>query len=525
MELIARFIFSLTVYFGWIASPVYTILALRPKKHLPPPKQPEILDLSAVALAKKIRNKELTSEQVTKAFIERCREVNGDLNAIVEERFAAAIEEAKNVDRLIQSDTLSGREIETEKPLLGVPITVKEACKVEGLSHSVGAKLRKGVKAEENGDAVANLRKAGAIPLAVTNTPELCCSVETYNSVTGYTCNPYDLRRSCGGSSGGEAVLIASSSSPLGIGSDFAGSIRMPCLFTGIFGHKPTAGVVSNKGHFPDHADKEFQKLLNIGPMSRYAQDLKPALKIIAGSNADALNLDQTVNLNDLQIYYMLDKGFMYSEISVDSTIKNAIQNSAKYFQATHGCFVQQIDLPEMQETCEICVLQTAEVEGLKQVFCLKDNPKDECSVIMEFLKLLVNKSDYSIQLLLNRFIVESCLFIPTYKKYKYATVKNNLMKRLKETLGDNGVLLFPTFATPAHYKYQLVWKLSSLGYPMIVNVLGFPATQVPLGLNKSGLPVGFQVIAAPHQDRLCLAVAEELEKAFGGWIPPTYSS
>ena len=127
------------------------------------------------------------------------------------------------------------------------------------------------MKASKDGIAVSRLRKAGAIPLCVTNTPELCVSIETYNQVTGYTNNPYDMNRSCGGSSGGEvsrfqktqtleeeasrkeklynadsvfqAALIAASASPLGVGSDFAGSIRVPCLFCGLFGHKPTAGV------------------------------------------------------------------------------------------------------------------------------------------------------------------------------------------------------------------------------------------------------------------------------------------
>lgn len=518
--MIARIFLGLSVYCGWVVSPIYSIISFRSTKRLPQISQPNIVCLSATELAEKIRKQKLTSEQVVKAFIERCREVNIYLNAVVEDRFAAALEDAKKVDQFIRSGEKSIEQIEIETPLLGVPLTIKEACKCADLSFSLGSSLRKGIKAPNDGEAVANLRRAGAIPLCVTNTPELCASIETYNLVTGYTLNPYDMNRTCGGSSGGEAALISAAASPLGIGSDFAGSIRVPCLFCGLFGHKPTPGIVSNEGHLPNLADKEFQKLLNIGPITRSARDLKLALKIMAGDNAAVLDLDKQVKLNELNIFYMLDKGRTFSEISVESEIKKSIKLAVKHFSTTHGCKTEKIVLTELGDSLELCILQTAEIENLKASLCLK-NSEEESSCLVELLKALVHISDYSVQTTFMRCLVESLLFIPSYKRFKYAAERNQLSTKLKEYLGTNGVLLFPTYAAPAFYKYELLWKISAVAYPMIPNILGFPATHVPTGLNKKGLPIGFQVIAAPKQDRLCLAVAEELEKVFGGWVAP----
>ncbi|KAK7573428.1 hypothetical protein V9T40_010619 [Parthenolecanium corni] len=356
------------------------------------------------------------------------------------------------------------------------------------MSHCVGSKMRVGTKADSDGVAVANVRRAGAIPIAVTNTPELCASVETFNFVTGYTANPHDLSRSSGGSSGGEAALISCGSSPLGIGSDFAGSIRVPCLFTGIFGHKPSPGIVSNEGHYPSLADKEFQKLLTIGPMSRHAGDLRLALEVMAGDGASDLRLRTPVNVGELRIFYTAERTTL-TEVSVDGDMKRAIKSALAHFESVRGCLVDQ----------------------------------KESSLMVEGLKSLLRMSDYCLQTVAIRFIVETLLFIPRSKRFAYEAKRNDLRNALKDVLGENGVLLFPTFATPAFHKYELLWKVSSLHYPMVVNVLGFPATHIPAGLNANGLPIGFQVIAAPKQDRLCLAVAEELENVFGGWIAPKY--
>lgn len=184
--------------------------------------------------------RQLRSEDVVRAYIERIREVNPLINAVVEERFEAAIEEARKADALI-AETQPLWLIKNY-PLLGVPCTVKESCSLRGAPLTGGSLARKGLRATTDGEAVAHIRAAGCIPLLVSNTPEYCLNWESYNHITGRTLNPYDNRRTAGGSSGGEGALIGSGASLFGVGSDVAGSIRVPAHCNGIFGHKPTAG-------------------------------------------------------------------------------------------------------------------------------------------------------------------------------------------------------------------------------------------------------------------------------------------
>ncbi|XP_065221683.1 fatty-acid amide hydrolase 2-A-like [Planococcus citri] len=526
MQLLVRFLNFLNVVLGKISAPLYSYFAKLPRKPLPALNEPGILNSSATTLAEKIRTKELTSEQVVKAFIERCQQVNGQLNAIIEDRFEAALEDARNVDRLIRSNEKPIEQLAKEKPLLGVPVTFKECLMVKGLSYTAGAQLRKGVKATEDGDAVAALRNAGAIPIAVTNLPELCCSYETRSDIIGYTNNPYDPNLTSGGSSGGEGALVSAAGSVIGIGSDFGGSIRVPSFYCGLFGHRPTSGIVSLTGHFPNSPDETFQKTNSIGPFCRYAEDLKLALAAMAGvKEVASLNLDQKVNLSELRIYYMLDRGFKLSEISVDPDIKKVILKAVKHLRSTHECFVQKINIAEMDDALEMIMTKATQMKDVDSVLVLKD-PKNESSLLSELLKLFINKASYSMELLMMRFNAKACFFwIPENKRPEYLSAANNLANRLKELLKEDGVLFYPTFASLAFYKQQSLWKMTSMAYPMIVNILGFPATHVPMGLNANGIPVGFQVIAAPNQDRLCFAVAEELQKAFGGWVPPPMSS
>eukprot|EP01089_Gocevia_fonbrunei_P016444 TRINITY_DN5090_c0_g1_i4.p1 TRINITY_DN5090_c0_g1~~TRINITY_DN5090_c0_g1_i4.p1 ORF type:complete len:166 (-),score=29.07 TRINITY_DN5090_c0_g1_i4:232-729(-) len=149
------------------------------------------------------------------------------------------------------------------------------------MPHTSGLKSRLGVISNQDAEVVNRLRKAGAIPLGVTNTSELCMWMESYNKCYGRTNNPYDLQRTCGGSSGGEGSIVAACGSPFGLGSDIGGSIRMPAYFNGIFGHKCTGGLISNDGQYPI-AVNEANLYLSTGPMCRYASDLMPLLSVMS---------------------------------------------------------------------------------------------------------------------------------------------------------------------------------------------------------------------------------------------------
>lgn len=228
--------------------------------------------------------------------------MNPIINAVSDDRFHGALQDARKADKLVKEK--SEEELLKSYPLLGVPLSVKESVSLKGMSLAVGRLADKGEIAKKDGATVEILKKAGAIPICVTNTGEWCTSFESYNLVNGRTLNPYDLSRTSGGSSGGEAALISSAGSLIGIGSDLAGSIRDPAFFCGIFGHKPTGRVLNHEGHFPTCPDKRFQGYLCVGPMARYSKDLLPLLRIMSNNNPK-LRLDEPVQIKDIKVCYL----------------------------------------------------------------------------------------------------------------------------------------------------------------------------------------------------------------------------
>jgi fatty acid amide hydrolase 2 len=204
------------------------------------------LTLSGTALARLIRERGALSVEIVEAHARRVREVNPRVNAMVANRFDLARAEARAADlRVAREDPAS------LPPLLGVPCTVKECFALTGMPNTGGLPSRVGHPATRDATAVARLRAAGAIPLGVTNISELCLWMEASNPNYGRTNCAYDPGRTSGGSSGGEGALIGSAASPFGVGSDIGGSIRMPAFFNGVFGHKPSGGLVPNTGQFP----------------------------------------------------------------------------------------------------------------------------------------------------------------------------------------------------------------------------------------------------------------------------------
>ena len=183
-----------------------------------------ILHLPGHVITEKIKKRELTCEETSKAFIKRIYQVNPLLNAVVGDRFEEAVAEARYIDEVLDSNLPKyehEKSLLLRKPLLGVPVTVKESLACKGLSHSAGLVDRKEIVANEDAKVVENLRKAGAIPIAVTNCSELCVWWETANDVFGRTNNPYDTSKMAGGSSGGEGSIISAAGSVCGVGSDF----------------------------------------------------------------------------------------------------------------------------------------------------------------------------------------------------------------------------------------------------------------------------------------------------------------
>ena len=192
-----------------------------------------ILELDATEIAGLIREGKLTSEDCTQTFIQQIKTVNPNLNAVTETRFTDALNEAKEKDQKLHQTELD------KYPLYGVPISIKESINVQGMKTTGGLHHRKDIIMSKDAETVKKLKEAGAIILCKTNTPALCFCHETDNKVYGKTNNSWDIHFTSGGSSGGEAALISTGGTPLGLGSDIGGSIRIPSHFNGVAGFKP----------------------------------------------------------------------------------------------------------------------------------------------------------------------------------------------------------------------------------------------------------------------------------------------
>ncbi|XP_037955271.1 fatty-acid amide hydrolase 2-B-like [Teleopsis dalmanni] len=503
---------------------VYKLLnfVYSPEKNELPPIEDDTILLSLTEVLKRLQTRELSSVELLESYMERIRDVNPYLNAIVETRFDDALEEANRVDAMLKLSTPERlNELYKNQPLLGVPFTVKEACGVKDLSFEVGSLKRQGMKSKSNGAVISILRSAGAIPLLVSANPEYCFSIETNTYTNGKCCNAYDATKSSGGSSGGEGALNGAGATLFGIGSDIAGSIRIPSLFNGVFGHKPTGGAVSVSGHFPHANDADYIQYLQLGPITRFASDLSLILHVMAGNKASKLHLLSPVQLNQMKIYYSLGftdlNGILHHDVHND--ISGSILNAANYFKQK-GLPVKEAKIKGFRNSTEIALSSIAHLHNFP---FLIENPGDfpVLKTLSEYSLSVFGLSDFTKDGLIFELMRRTNGFMPTRNSYKYRKERDLLRSEIIRLLGDNGVLFFPTFTVPAIHHNSSLLPLWAIDYTLIFNVCGLPATHVTMGLNKDKLPVGFQVIASPFKDRLCIKIAEELEAKFGGWVPP----
>ncbi|XP_011154608.1 fatty-acid amide hydrolase 2-B [Harpegnathos saltator] len=488
-----------------------------------PPNIPSITDflltISATELAKKIRERKYTSYDVVRTYIERIKEVNPYINAVVDDRYEEALAEAKNCDALLKSGNVDIVALKKQKPLYGVPLTIKEACPVKGLSHTGCTLAHRGRKAIADGEVVTMLRDAGAIPLCVTNSAEMCGGIDTYNFLYGRSYNPYDTRYTTGGSSGGEAALLGAGASLIGIGSDFAGSIRIPGLFCGIFGLKPTSKVIPARDHYPTNENENFHNCLSYGPMTRYADDLRLFMEMISTKSNIDLCLDEPVDWKQTKVYYQQNMGKSFGILSMSPDLEQCILKAADYFSKC-GIHTQKIPMEWPASLLEMTIMQFLNV-GKVDVLIDINNSKLEKSPMLEMIKAVFGLSHHTMSLLFFTLLQQYYNF-PKRRKLHYLQKFKEFQETLQQLLGKNGLLIHPTFRITAPFPELVLGEVGNIPYCALFNVLGFPAVQVPMGLNKDRMPMGVQIIAAPYQDRLCLAAAKELEIAFGGWVPPS---
>ncbi|CAG9134381.1 unnamed protein product [Plutella xylostella] len=516
MRWLLRFLVSTVAI---VARPLTFVLTIRRTKKCPPPAN-QLLMKSATTLSLMIRSKQVTSEEVVTAYIERCKEVNPYLNAIVEPRYEVALREARSIDKMIASTDRTAEDLGKEYPLLGVPMTVKESIAVEGMSNDCGTVKPYRNPAKKDAAIVRLARAAGAIPIAVTNTPQLCMNWETYNNVTGLTKNPYDQKRTAGGSSGGEAALISSAASIMGVGSDIAGSLRLPPMYTGIFGHKPTPRLLSVEGHVPDCLDPEFEEYFALGPLTRYAEDLTLLLKVLRQDTGPEVPLDAPVDVSKLKFYYMEGDGSNVTN-KIGPDVKKAMDKAREYMKATHNIEVKELKIKNMQHMWEISVRVLMNIRHVQNIYTDPEKRDQWVSVWPELMKKMVGLSDHNFTCVVYGPLQKFFDSLPKSYYTELLAIFEEIKKEIHSILGDDGILLYPSYPKVADLHYRVFYSFLNCGYLTIFNALGLPVTACPLGLTDKGLPVGIQIAANKCNDHLTIAVAKEFEKAFGGWVPP----
>lgn len=473
----------------------------------------DLLHLSAVQLASRIRSGELTSVQVVEAHIERLRQVNPIINAVVVERVADARVEAAAADREIAAARAAGT-LEQLPPFLGVPCTIKESFHFAGMPNTSGLVSRVGLKVAEDAPTVARLRAAGAIPLGVTNTSEVCMWMESYNQVYGLSRNPYDPSRTVGGSSGGEGAIVGSAASPFGLGGDVGGSIRMPAFFNGVFGHKCSPGLVPNEGQFPGPSG-DIDRHLSTGPLCRRAEDLEPLLRVLAGDGASQLKSVADVNVSRLRVVQFARE----LAISPDADQLGARDRAVQALIA-RGARVEAVHLPLMAKARDLwsAMLATAgsELTFADHLF----GTRSPIPAFKEFGKLALKRSDHTFPLVVLALFERLPELTPA-RTAKLRAQALTLKAQLEDVLGDDGVLITPTYPTVAPKHHKALLPPFNFVNCAVFNALSLPVTAVPTGLNAAGVPTGVQVVAKEGNDHLTLAAALALEAALGGWAYP----
>jgi fatty acid amide hydrolase 2 len=472
-----------------------------------------ITERSAIELAAAIRRGELSAAEVVDAHIERHQRMAPRIHAIAADRYELARVEAAEADRKLAAAP-PGVEW---PPLLGVPFTVKESLELRGMPNSAGLLARRAVRAQQSAPAVQRLLDAGAIPLGVTNTSELTLWIESENRVYGRTSNPYDPTRTAGGSSGGEGAAVGSGGSPFGIANDIAGSIRIPAFFCGVFGHKPSFGLVPNSGAYP-LALGESGRMLGTGPIARRAEDLMPLLRIIAGPDGvdrhvrDAeLGDPDAVSLQGLPVVTVEDT----TRLPISGELRDARERAVGALMSA-GASVRRVRLRSWRSAV-LPYLATLQAWSGQTTLGLLLDAGEQRPTLRELLRrggphTLPTRIAVAIDLLGEP--PDSRL------RERLLTAGRRVADELLEVVGD-GVLLHPVHPRVAPQHGRTLGRPWLLTPAAVFNLAGAPVTEVPLGLSERGLPLGVQVAAGIGGDHVSIAVALELERSFGGWVAP----
>ena len=466
----------------------------------------EMSFLSAAAMAEHVRQKKISPVELTEAHLARIEQLNPSLNAFVQ----VDTEGARRQAHAAEAAVMNGKNL---RPLHGVPLSIKSSIDVAGMRCEAGTKLRAGHVSTQDAPLVSRLRAAGAIILGVTNTPELLMAWETDNVLHGRTNNPWDLSRTPGGSSGGEAAAIASGCSAGGVGSDGGGSIRVPAHFSGICGLKPTPGRIPATGHYPVSVGP-FALLGVAGPMARTMVDVKTLFEVMQGPDDGdpsaapvPVRWPKPEELRKIRIGYFEDDG----RTPVTTETRAAVRASAEALKKAR--FDVRPFRPEgLEEARQLWWKFFGIAGGMLLGPMTQGREADLSPILKQFLGWVAEEPAHSGQSLLDAWIQRD-------------VVRMKIFAQMREF----PVLLCPVAAIPAFKHGERSWQiegktvqyLDAWSYTEWFNLLSTPAAVVPVGKSPEGLPIGVQISGLPWQEELVLTVAAALEKECGGWRKP----
>jgi Asp-tRNA(Asn)/Glu-tRNA(Gln) amidotransferase A subunit family amidase len=477
----------------------------------------------ATELARLVRTKQISPVELIQAHLTRIEALNPTLNAYVGVDADRALDAARALENRLAHEAPGTRHrTRHEAPgtrhhlLCGVPVSIKSSVSVTGLPFETGSRFREGVRGDADAPLVARLRSAGAIVLGVTNVAEQLMAWETDNALYGRTNNPWDLARTPGGSSGGEAAAIAAGLSAGGVGSDGGGSIRVPAHFSGICGLKPTPGRVPATGHFPGCAGP-FALTGVVGPMARTVDDVAALLEVMAGAdggdpNGHPVPLGRLTAATDLVVGVFEDDGI----VPVDADTRRAIRQAARWLEDA-GVRVEPF-----------------RPEGLEQARTAWWAIFGRASRLL--LEPIVEGRESQVHANLLQFLDWTRREPPiTASELLMAEIQRDVLKaRVLEQMTRYPVLLCPVAPIPAFRHGEREWTvdgqtvhyLDAWRYTAWFNLLQNPGVSVPVATSGAGLPVGVQVVARPWDELTALDVARIIEQSRGPWLaPPAYSS
>ena len=480
---------------------------------------------SAEDLLTALRAGAVTSVELTNEAIARIEQHDETINAICVRDFARARTAARNAD--------DARARGEDRPLLGIPVTVKESYNVTGLPTTWGMPQHGNYLPAEDAVQVSRLKNAGAVILGKTNVPLMLQDLQSFNDAYGTTNNPWDRGRTAGGSSGGSAAALAAGFGPLSIGSDIAGSLRTPAHFCGVYAHKPTFGLTANRGHLPPPmpalpADGDLSV---VGPMARTARDLALLLDVMAGPDPLTAGVAFDLSLPPARHERLGDYRVLVLDehplAATGSAVRAGLHRVADAL-VDAGARVEWHSplLPDLTDVATLYVeLLTSHLAA--------GYPAEAYRQALD-LAAGVEADDRSFDTAWVRGPVLS------HREWIEANGRRELHRqRWRELFTQFDVVLCPITPTPAFphdhdttlrerridvdgveqpFGNQLVWA-------GLATMPGLPATAIPAGISPEGLPVGVQLIGPMFEDRTPLQVAELLEHVIGGFRPPTPGS